>query len=155
GSMLLTGSCFTKCCPEPFVPWNATYYPVGWTPCVCSPSRAEADSWISARPRIMRRQIHRFALVDSRRARNGKSAEEAASPRPELVCRQSKPGCRMSIILLDWGVRESFHSLKYLNEQTVPRDQYEILWLEFYQHKPLKLQEMMFRHGQEKPLIEQ
>jgi hypothetical protein len=76
-------------------------------------------------------------------------------PRPEFVFRHSKPHCRLSIILLDWGVRESFHSLQYLNQQTTPRDKYEILWLEFYKHKPLKLQEMIFRQGNETPLIDQ
>ncbi len=76
-------------------------------------------------------------------------------PRPELVCRRSKPDCKLSIILLDWGVHESFHSLQYLNQQTTARDQYEILWLEFYEHKPLKLQEMIFRQGKESPLIDQ
>jgi hypothetical protein len=57
--------------------------------------------------------------------------------------------------LLDWGVRESFHSLHYLNRQTTPRDQYELIWLEFYGRKPLKLQEMVFRQGKETPLVDQ
>lgn len=76
-------------------------------------------------------------------------------PYPELVWHRSKPGCRLSIILLDWGVRESFHSLHYLNEQTAARDDYEIIWLEFYRRKPLKLQEMFFRQGKEQPLLDQ
>lgn len=76
-------------------------------------------------------------------------------PQPELVCQRSKPGCRLSIILLDWGVRESYHTLHYLNQQTTPRDQYEIIWLEFYRRKPLKLQDMMMRHGSASPLIDQ
>ncbi len=42
---------------------------------------------------------------------------------------------RLSVILLDWSVRESFHVLRYLNEQTVPRDQYEILWIEYYKRE--------------------
>lgn len=41
---------------------------------------------------------------------------------------------KVSIILLDWGVRESFHSLDYLNDQSVPRDNYELIWIEFYEH---------------------
>jgi len=76
-------------------------------------------------------------------------------PRPELVLYKPKPGCRVSIILLDWGVRESFHSLHYLNRQTVARDQYELIWLEFYGRKPIKLQEMVFRQGKEVPLLDQ
>jgi len=39
---------------------------------------------------------------------------------------------KVSIILLDWSVRESFHVLKYLNEQTLPRSEYQIVWVEFY-----------------------
>ncbi len=42
----------------------------------------------------------------------------------------------VSIILLDWGVRESFHAVHYLNHQAFPRDRYEIIWVEFYDHKP-------------------
>jgi len=57
--------------------------------------------------------------------------------------------------LLDWSVRESFHSLQYLNQQTVSRDEYELIWLEFYDRKPLKLQEMVFRQGKEIPLLDQ
>ena len=78
-------------------------------------------------------------------------------PRPgeTIVAYRPKPGCRLSIILLDWGVRESFHSLHYLNRQSVARDQYELIWLEFYGRKPLKLQEMVFRQGKDTPLIDQ
>lgn len=39
---------------------------------------------------------------------------------------------KVSVILLDWSVRESAHSIDYLNNQTVPRNQYEILWIEYY-----------------------
>lgn len=35
-------------------------------------------------------------------------------------------------MLIDWSVRESFHILKYLSQQTEPRSNYEILWIEFY-----------------------
>lgn len=42
----------------------------------------------------------------------------------------SKP--QVSFVLLDWSCRESFHIFKYLNEQTVPRNQYEIIWIEYY-----------------------
>jgi hypothetical protein len=45
----------------------------------------------------------------------------------------------VSVILLDWGVRESFHSIRYLNEQSVPREQYELIWVEFYDRKPKEL----------------
>src|SRR5215471_6005806 len=39
---------------------------------------------------------------------------------------------RLSLILLDWGVRESFHLLHYLKDQTVPRDAFEVILIEFY-----------------------
>jgi hypothetical protein len=60
---------------------------------------------------------------------------------PELVCRRAKPGCKISVILIDWRARESFHSLHYLNCQQLPRDQYELIWIEFYRHRPNALQE--------------
>src|SRR5262245_23873147 len=79
----------------------------------------------------------------------------ASMPNPELVLYRPQPGCRLSVILLDWGVRESFHSLHYLNRQTVGRDQYELIWLEFYGRKPRKLQDMVFRQGRQAPLLDQ
>lgn len=41
----------------------------------------------------------------------------------------------VSIILIDWSVRESCHILDYLNTQTVERNKYEILWIEYYDRK--------------------
>lgn len=64
-------------------------------------------------------------------------------PRPECVRHNPKPGCKLSVILIDWRARESFHSLHYLNRQTLPRDQYELIWLEFYRHKPDKLLDLV------------
>ncbi len=58
-------------------------------------------------------------------------------PQLRIGPRESKP--KVSIILIDWGVRESFHSIHYLNTQTVPRDQYELIWIEFYDRKPAEL----------------
>ncbi|MCS7044810.1 MAG: glycosyltransferase, partial [Gemmataceae bacterium] len=62
-------------------------------------------------------------------------------PRPELLLHRPKAGCRLSVVLVDWRARESFHSLHYLNRQTLPRDEYELLWLEFYRHRPRGLVE--------------
>jgi len=42
---------------------------------------------------------------------------------------------KVSFILLDWHVRESFHVLEYLNQQSITRDQYEIIWIEYYERK--------------------
>lgn len=44
--------------------------------------------------------------------------------------RRSRP--RVSLILLDWSVRESFHLLHYLARQDVPRDDFEVLAIEYY-----------------------
>jgi hypothetical protein len=39
---------------------------------------------------------------------------------------------RVSLILLDWSVRESFHLLYYLARQDVPRDDFEVIVIEYY-----------------------
>ncbi|MCK4276200.1 MAG: putative sugar O-methyltransferase [Phycisphaerae bacterium] len=41
----------------------------------------------------------------------------------------------VSIILLDWSCRESAHTIDYLNEQDIPREQYELLWIEYYDRR--------------------
>jgi hypothetical protein len=58
------------------------------------------------------------------------------SPTFEFLADHDKPAAKLSVILLDWNVRESFHSLHYLNEQTVDRSLYELIWIEFYERKP-------------------
>jgi hypothetical protein len=47
---------------------------------------------------------------------------------------------RLSLILLDWSVRESFHLLHYLRHQSVDRDQFQVIVIEFYSRiaEPLK-----------------
>lgn len=52
------------------------------------------------------------------------------NPRPE------KP--KLSIILLDWSCRERFHTLDWLNQQTIPREDYELIWVELY-HRVLPI----------------
>ncbi len=59
----------------------------------------------------------------------------------EFVVDHAKPEAKVSVILLDWSVRESFHSLQYLNRQTVDRSRYELIWIEFYDRKPQALLE--------------
>jgi tetratricopeptide (TPR) repeat protein len=39
---------------------------------------------------------------------------------------------RISLILLDWSCRESFHIFDYLAQQDVPRDEFEVIWIEYY-----------------------
>src|SRR5436309_1398839 len=58
------------------------------------------------------------------------------------VCRSARAASASrhgSPVLLDWSCRESLHVLDYLNNQTVPRDQYEIIWIEYYQHHSKEL----------------
>ncbi|MFZ2642487.1 MAG: glycosyltransferase [Verrucomicrobiia bacterium] len=39
---------------------------------------------------------------------------------------------QVSLILLDWSCRERFHALDWLSKQDVPRDQYELIWVELH-----------------------
>jgi hypothetical protein len=48
---------------------------------------------------------------------------------------------KISIVLLDWTVRESFHTLDYLNQQGFDRDQFEIIWIEFYSRCSEKIEQ--------------
>jgi hypothetical protein len=49
------------------------------------------------------------------------------------VLKQSKKAKpRLSLILLDWGVRESFHLLHYLKNQTLPKETFEVVLIEYY-----------------------
>src|SRR6185436_2776008 len=48
----------------------------------------------------------------------------------------------VSIILVDWGVRESFHSVYYLNRQSFPRAKYELIWIEFYNRGPAERRDL-------------
>jgi hypothetical protein len=47
---------------------------------------------------------------------------------------------RVSFVLLDWSCRESFHVFPYLNAQTAPRDQYEIIWIEYFNRVPPEME---------------
>ena len=49
--------------------------------------------------------------------------------RPECLVNHQRRNPRVSVILIDWGVRESFHSVHYLNRQTIPRGDYELICL--------------------------
>lgn len=49
-----------------------------------------------------------------------------------ILKRSTRSHPRLSLILLDWGVRESFHLLHYLQDQTVPRESFEVLLIEYY-----------------------
>ena len=72
----------------------------------------------------------------------------------ETVFRNEIKKPLVSLILLDWSCRESFHSLRYLNQQTVARDTYEILWIEYYSRKaPQIAAEIKECEKKHKPLL--
>ncbi len=50
----------------------------------------------------------------------------------KLLKRSARPNPKVSLVLLDWSVRESFHLLHYLDQQDVPRDTFEVLIIEYY-----------------------
>jgi hypothetical protein len=49
-----------------------------------------------------------------------------------FIKRSARANPRLSLILLDWSVRESFHLLHYLARQDLPRDAFEVLVIEYY-----------------------
>jgi hypothetical protein len=49
-----------------------------------------------------------------------------------FIKRSARAQPKITLILLDWSVRESFHLLHYLARQDVPRDDFEVLVLEYY-----------------------
>ena len=50
---------------------------------------------------------------------------------------------KVSLVLLDWSCRESFHILDYLDKQTAPRSQYEVIWIEYYDRKAGPIEEKL------------
>ena len=73
----------------------------------------------------------------------------------EFIANHHRPAAKISVILLDWSVRESFHSLHYLNQQTVDRSRYELIWIEFYDRQPQKLLDAVKRAECEgRPIID-
>jgi len=50
---------------------------------------------------------------------------------------------KLSIVLLDWSCRESFHILDYLAHQSVPRDQYEVIWIEYYTRRVQQIEQSL------------
>lgn len=52
---------------------------------------------------------------------------------------------QISFILLDWSCRESFHIFDYLDNQTVARDRYELIWLEYFDRQPEEIEQRIGR----------
>ena len=55
------------------------------------------------------------------------------------IVRRSEKNPKVSLILLDWNCRESFHIFDYLKNQSVTKDNFEIIWIEYYDNKPSEL----------------
>jgi hypothetical protein len=55
-----------------------------------------------------------------------------ADARVQFIKRSNRKAPRVSLVLLDWSVRESFHILHYLARQSLPRDQFEVVVVEYY-----------------------
>ncbi|HEV3259965.1 MAG TPA: glycosyltransferase [Gemmataceae bacterium] len=74
--------------------------------------------------------------------------------KPACLLNRKKRRPKISVILIDWGVRESFHSLYYLNRQTADRDDYELIWLEFYDRQPQRLRHMVADGPARSPVLD-
>lgn len=53
-----------------------------------------------------------------------------------FIKQSARPYPKISLILLDWSVRESFHLLHYLSKQDVDRDLFEVIIIEYYSRVP-------------------
>ena len=61
----------------------------------------------------------------------------------------------LSFVLLDWGCRESFHTLEYLSNQIIAREKYEVIWVEYYDRQLSELADLIERyerHGLSSPI---
>jgi hypothetical protein len=76
-------------------------------------------------------------------------------PHPRIILNRARTRPKISVILIDWGVRESFHSLEYLNRQTAARSDYELIWLEFYDREPAGLRRLVAAGGEHGPMLDQ
>ncbi len=73
----------------------------------------------------------------------------------KLLARNPGGDVDVSVVLLDWSCRESFHILDYLAEQTLPRSRYEVIWVEYYDAEPTGIArriEAAKQTGQSSPL---
>lgn len=55
-----------------------------------------------------------------------------ASKPPTTHKKSQRTSARLTLLLLDWQVRERFFALDWLARQTAPREQFEVLWVELY-----------------------
>src|SRR3990167_3836478 len=54
----------------------------------------------------------------------------------QILKYNQKKNPKVSFILFDWSVRESFHILDYFNRQIIPLEEFLIIWIEFYNRIP-------------------
>jgi len=52
---------------------------------------------------------------------------------------------KVSIVLLDWSCRESFHVLEYLSDQNAVRESYEVIWIEYYSRRAPQIEQALER----------
>ncbi len=64
------------------------------------------------------------------------------------ILRQNSSLPDVSIVFLDWSCRESFHSLDYIARQDVPRDRYELIWIEYYDTIAPEITEILSRNAE-------
>ena len=64
---------------------------------------------------------------------------------------------KVSIILLDWSCRESFHILNYLKHQNISRDMFEVIVIEYYKNISKEISEMLDNSlkNDEHPILDQ
>ena len=58
----------------------------------------------------------------------------------EVLHKSDNARPKISLILLDWSCRESFHIFHYLRRQSAPRADFEVIWVEFYGRRPEEIQ---------------
>ncbi len=57
---------------------------------------------------------------------------EKVVPDIKIIKKSKRQNPKISLVLLDWSVRESFHLFHYLSSQTMPRDAFEVIVIEYY-----------------------
>jgi hypothetical protein len=68
------------------------------------------------------------------------ATEQPSAVTPQFAFRRVPTGSvDVTFVLLDWSCRESYHFLDYLNRQSILRDRYEVIWIEFYQQRAPEL----------------
>jgi len=59
----------------------------------------------------------------------------------KFIKRSSRINPKVTLVLLDWSVRESFHILHYLYSQTINRNEFEVIVIEYFDRVSEKVRE--------------